>query len=193
MECFSDKMLQILSTSYFVILLILSSEVHSIKKEEIEEQKVIAFFSSKTIQVHHIIQTPIKTIIPFLGIVGLSRFWFYYRGDLYNMQPGTIFMYNLFFSTTFALIQSIKLLANRIITTIFLYIFAEKFEEIDVAATNALMRQKRSLTGSFEEGSFMADVLIPAGDQLFQTKGIVKDFLLTILNIVSTWIFWGMC
>ena len=179
--------------SHFVIILLLSSEVQSIKTGEIEQQKIFEFFSSKIIQLRHIIQTPIKTIIPFLGIVALSTLWFHYRGDLYMMYPGTIFVYNIQYSTTWAAQQSIKALGSVVIFTILSYIFAEKFEEIDVAATNALARQKRSLTTSFEEGSFTADVLVPACDQLFQTKGIIKDFLLTVLGIVARWIFWGIC
>ena len=139
------------------------------------------------------IQTPIKTIIPFLGIVSLSTLWFHLRGDLYNRYAGAIFVYNIQYSTTWAAQQSIKALGYLAIFTILSYIFAENLEEIDVAATNALQRQKRSLASSFEEGSFAADVILPACDQLFQTKGIVKDFILTVLSIISRWIFWAIC
>ena len=180
-------------SSYFVMLLLLSGDVQSITTGEIEEQKIFEFFSSKIIQLRHMIQTPIKTIIPFLGIVSLSTLWFHLRGDLYNMYAGTIFVYNIQYSTTWAAQQSIKALGYLVIFTILSYIFAENLEEIDVAATNALQRQKRSLASSFEEGSFAADVILPACDQLFQTKGIVKDFILTVLSIISRWIFWAIC
>ena len=109
------------------------------------------------------------------------------------MYAGTIFVYNIQYSTTWAAQQSIKALGYLVIFTILSYIFAENLEEIDVAATNALQRQKRSLASSFEEGSFAADVILPACDQLFQTKGIVKDFILTVLGIISKWIFWAIC
>ena len=178
---------------YFVILLVLSGNVQSITTGEIEQQKIFEFFSSQIIQIRHIIQTPIKTIIPFLGIVSLSTLWFHYRGDLYRMYPGTIFVYNIQYSTTWAAQQSIKALGYVVIFTILSYIFAEKLEEVDVAATNAIARQRRSLTSSLEEGSFTADVILPACNQLFQTQGIVKDFLLTVLGIISKWIFWAIC
>ena len=178
---------------YFVILLVLSGNVQSITTGEIEQQKIFEFFSSQIIQIRHIIQTPIKTIIPFLGIVSLSTLWFHYRGDLYRMYPGTIFVYNIQYSTTWAAQQSIKALGYVVIFTILSYIFAEKLEEVDVAATNAIARQRRSLTSSLEKGSFTADVILPACNQLFQTQGIVKDFLLTVLGIISRWIFWAIC
>ena len=178
---------------YFVILLVLSGNVQSITTGEIEQQKIFEFFSSQIIQIRHIIQTPIKTIIPFLGIVSLSTLWFHYRGDLYRMYPGTIFVYNIQYSTTWAAQQSIKALGYVVIFTILSYIFAEKLEEVDVAATNAIARQRRSLTSSLEKGSFTADVILPACNQLFQTQGIVKDFLLTVLGIISKWIFWAIC
>ena len=95
---------------YFVILLVLCGNVQSITTGEIEQQKVFEFFSSQIIQIRHIIQTPIKTIIPFLGIVSLSTLWFHYRGELYRMYPGTIFVYNIQYSTTWAAQQSIKAL-----------------------------------------------------------------------------------
>lgn len=179
--------------NYFVILLLLSGNVQSITTGEIEQQKIFEFFSSQIIQIRHIIQTPIKTIIPFLGIVSLSTLWFHYRGDLYRMYPGTIFVYNIQYSTTWAAQQSIKALGYVVIFTILSYIFAEKLEEVDVAATNAMARQRRSLSSSFEEGSFTADVILPACNQLFQTQGIVKDFLITVLGIISRWIFWAIC
>ena len=160
---------------YFVILLVLCGNVQSITTGEIEQQKVFEFFSSQIIQIRHIIQTPIKTIIPFLGIVSLSTLWFHYRGELYRMYPGTIFVYNIQYSTTWAAQQSIKALGYVVIFTILSYIFAEKLEEVDVAATNAIARQRRSLTSSLEEGSFTADVVLPVCNQLFQTQGIVKD------------------
>ena len=178
---------------YFVILLVLCGNVQSITTGEIEQQKVFEFFSSQIIQIRHIIQTPIKTIIPFLGIVSLSTLWFHYRGELYRMYPGTIFVYNIQYSTTWAAQQSIKALGYVVIFTILSYIFAEKLEEVDVAATNAIARQRRSLTSSLEEGSFTADVVLPACNQLFQTQGIVKDFLLTVLGVISKWIFWAIC
>ena len=178
---------------YFVILLVLSGNVQSITTGEIEQQKIFEFFSSQIIQIRHIIQTPIKTIIPFLGIVSLSTLWFHYRGDLYRMYPGTIFVYNIQYSTTWAAQQSIKALGYVVIFTILSYIFAEKLEEVDVAATNAITRQRRSLTSSLEKGSFTADVILPACNQLFQTQGIVKDFLLTVLGVISKWIFWAIC
>ena len=176
--------------SFFVMLLLLSGDVQSITSGEIKQQKIFEFFSSKIIQLRHMIQTPIKTIIPFLGIVSLSTLWFHLRGDLYNMYAGTIFVYNIQYSTTWAAQQSIKALGYLIIFTILSHIFAENLEEIDVAATNALQRQKRSLASSFEEGSLAADVILLACDQLFQTKGIVRDF---ILGIISRWIFWVIC
>ena len=181
--------------SYFVMLMFLnlSGEVLAVKTGEIEPQKIFEFFSSKIIQIRHIIQTPIKTIIPFLGIVSLSTLWFHYRGDLYRQYPGTIFVFNIQYSTTWAAQQSLKALGYVVIFTILSYIFAEKLEEIDVMATNALARQKRSLTSSLEEGSFAAEVLVPACDQLFQTQGIFKDFLLTVLGIITRWIFWAIC
>ena len=179
--------------NYFVILLLLSGNVQSITTGEIEQQKIFEFFSSQIIQIRHIIQTPIKTIIPFLGIVSLSTLWFHYRGDLYRMYPGTIFVYNIQYSTTWAAQQSIKALGYVVIFTILSYIFAEKLEEVDVAATNAMARQRRSLSSSFEEGSFTADVILPACNQLFQTQGIVKDFLIAVLGIISRWIFWAIC
>ena len=178
---------------YFVILLVLCGNVQSITTGEIEQQKVFEFFSSQIIQIRHIIQTPIKTIIPFLGIVSLSTLWFHYRGELYRMYPGTIFVYNIQYSTTWAAQQSIKALGYVVIFTILSYIFAEKLEEVDVAATNVIARQRRSLTSSLEEGSFTADVVLPACNQLFQTQGIVKDFLLTVLGVISKWIFWAIC
>ena len=176
-----------------VTLLLLSGNIVSIKTGEIEEQKIFEFFSSKIVHIRHIIQTPVKTVIPFLGIVFLSTFWFHYRGVLYKRVPATIFVYNIQYSTTWAAQQSLKALGYLVIFTILLYIFAEKLEEIDVAASNAVARQKRSLAEDFEEGSFMAEVILPASNQLFETKGIFKDLLMTILGIITRWIFWAIC
>ena len=117
-------------------------------------------------------------------------------------------MYNLQFSSTWAAQHSIKNLGYAVIFTIFSYIFAAELQEIDTVKyftevrnwTNFLLqtlsRVKRSIESEFssvQEDTFLDSVIIPACKQLFETKGIVKDFITSILVMISKIIFWVIC
>jgi len=142
-------------------------------EEPVDKEKIFDFFSSTLIQVRHVIQTPIKTIIPFLGIFLLGAAWFVIRGPDFVFNAFVIFVYNIQFSTTWAMMQTIKQFGYTIIQSILLIIFSAVLPELEV--TNS--RQKRHaleiLSTSKDES--LADVILPALKQLFETKAIFRN------------------
>ena len=84
------------------------------------------------VQVRHMIQTPIKTVIPFLGIFLLGTVWFAIRGPYYIMNAYVIFVYNIQFSATWAMMQTIKQFGYTLIHSILLIIFATVLPEIEM-------------------------------------------------------------
>merc|ERR1719158_1047752 len=155
--------------------------------EPVDKEKIFEFFSSKLIQVRHVIQTPIKTIIPFLGIFLLGAVWFVIRGPDFVLNAFVIFVYNIQFSTTWAMMQTIKQFGYTIIQSILLIIFSAVLPEIEV--TNSRQKRHALETLSPSKDSF-ADMILPAMKQLFETKAIFSDLVGTFLGIIVKWIFW---
>merc|ERR1712098_919199 len=140
---------------------------------EVDKEKIFDFFSSKLIQVRHVVQTPIKTIIPFIGILLLGSVWFLIRGPNFMMNAHVIFVYNIQFSTTWAMMQTIKQFSYTLIHSILLIIFSSVLPEIEM--TNCRQKRHALAALSTSNDDTFGDVILPALKQLFETKAIFRN------------------
>ena len=181
----------------FVMIILFSLEALSSKPiEEVDTVKVFEYFGSKIIQIRHIIQTPLKTVFTLIGIIIVAMAYHLLRGEGYMHRAQVIFMYNIQYSATWAAQQSLKALGYTVVSTIIYTTLAKELGELEtsfVNINNVMQRQKRHVEDSAEVESFYQDVLIPACNQLFQTKGIFGDLLHGLIGILVRWIFWGIC
>ena len=78
------------------------------ESEPIYYDVLLAYFSTPSIQLRHVIQAPIKGFIGFLGILFFGLVWEVKRGVEYNYNPGAVAIFNSLASETNFVISTIK-------------------------------------------------------------------------------------
>ena len=78
------------------------------ESEPIYYDVLLAYFSTPSIQLRHVIQAPVKGFIGFLGILFFGMVWEVKRGVEYNYNPGAVAIFNSLASDTSFVISTIK-------------------------------------------------------------------------------------